>query len=170
VKYSMLTPESARQMAGNLRQVDIDECRAIWNLTPAAALRRCLQSNGSRVFASIGGNPVVAFGVHAVPSEFIGVTEGNPWLLGTRHLEENWVTFLRESRRWLKMMDTDYTILWNYIDARNTTTIRWLEWLGFQIGDAPEMRVEGTHVLKFMRYNPCVSPLLLPRSRMSERG
>lgn len=64
--------------------------------------------------------------------------EGYIWLLGHSDLERYAVRFLKESRRVLAALLADYTLLENYVDAENTLTLRWLEWLGFTIDrDAP---------------------------------
>lgn len=55
------------------------------------------------------------------------------WLLGHTDLEKYAVRFLKESRRVLNTLLRNYRLLENYVDAENTLTLRWLEWLGFTI-------------------------------------
>lgn len=65
---------------------------------------------------------------------------GAPWLLGTNELEANARDFLRMSRDFKDQLLRRYSILRNFVDVRNTASIRWLEWLGFSLLDPVEMR------------------------------
>lgn len=55
------------------------------------------------------------------------------WMLGHQDLEKYSVRFLKESRRVLAQILENYRLVENYVDAENTLTLRWLEWLGFTI-------------------------------------
>lgn len=62
---------------------------------------------------------------------------GIPWLLAAPELEEvHSRTFLRYCRRFLSRMLADYSVLANWVDARNTAAMRWLRWLGFTLQPA----------------------------------
>jgi hypothetical protein len=76
------------------------------------------------------GRVVCMFGV--APVNLLGDT-GVPWLLGSDDIERHAVTFLRGSKRYIAEMSRDYRLLTNYVDARNTLSIRWLKWLRFDI-------------------------------------
>ena len=60
---------------------------------------------------------------------------GSPWLLGSDLVEAHWRLFVRLSRKYLAAILELYPNLANAVDARATTTVRWLEWLGFTVGD-----------------------------------
>ncbi|MNF12754.1 hypothetical protein D3C80_2143590 [compost metagenome] len=48
-------------------------------------------------------------------------------------MEENFRAFLRISSGWPNQLLQRYSVLRNFVDARNTVSIRWLEWLGFRL-------------------------------------
>lgn len=81
----------------------------------------------------IDDEPACVFGVS--PISIIGGI-GSPWLLGTDTLALHALPFLRRNKRYLHRMLKIYPTLVNYVDARNTVAIAWLEWLGFTLGEA----------------------------------
>ena len=70
-------------------------------------------------------------------------TMGVPWLLATDELESCARPFLRRSRKAVKEMMNGYSVLRNYVDARNTVAIRWLGWIGFKILPAEPFGADG---------------------------
>jgi len=79
----------------------------------------------------VEGDTVVA--VFGVSSHAYGF--GIPWLLSTIHTEAHTREFLRVCREEVIDMAVEYGQLINYVSAENTTAIRWLEYLGFDIED-----------------------------------
>ena len=59
-------------------------------------------------------------------------TEGQVWMLCTPMITEKPLTFVRESKRWLKSVEREYQLLWNYADARNHVHHKLLKHLGFK--------------------------------------
>ena len=51
---------------------------------------------------------------------------GSPWMLGTDLITEKQRIFLRRSKPWLADIRKDYRYLENFVDARNTMSIKWL--------------------------------------------
>lgn len=72
------------------------------------------------------GLPVAMFGYTRVDP-----LHGGIWLLGSKELENHPVRFLKESKYWLNHIQESVPLLFNVVDCRNTTHIRWIEWLGF---------------------------------------
>lgn len=58
------------------------------------------------------------------------------WLIGSEDLERYKVRFMKESRVILDALLGKYAKLENWVDADNTGTLCWLEWLGFTIDRA----------------------------------
>ena len=63
--------------------------------------------------------------------------KGSPWLLGTNEIGRYALTFLRANKKYVRRMLEFYPHLENYVDARNTTSIQWLKWLGFEFDLLP---------------------------------
>ena len=59
-----------------------------------------------------------------------------PWLLGTDVLDRHPSALMRHTAPYLAQMQRRYPHLLNYVDARNTRSIRWLKRLGFVIHPA----------------------------------
>lgn len=80
---------------------------------------------------------------------------GRIWMLGTDELVQdsrNRVRFLKECKRELERMLTQYDVLWNYMDARNVVHKNWLEWMGFTfIAERPNYGTEGRLFLEFCK-------------------
>ncbi len=85
----------------------------------------------------MNGVPEIMFGVGDL-NILAGV--GAPWLLGTDAVEKHGPAFLRRSRNFRDQLLTRYSVLRNFVDDRNTVSIRWLRWLGFTLLDPVEIR------------------------------
>jgi hypothetical protein len=119
------TQEHAEALAPNLRSEDVDEVWAASQSTPLEALETGLRLTNEPSSVLVDGEPIAMFGVASVITGL-----GAPWLLGARAIEEHRWEFLRRSRVELARIRRPFARLTNYVDARNHTHIRWLEWLG----------------------------------------
>ena len=59
---------------------------------------------------------------------------GRIWMLSSRNIEGHARAVCRLSIREVRKFKQDYRVLFNIVDERNTMTIKWLDWLGFQFG------------------------------------
>jgi hypothetical protein len=131
----------ADYIATNLRRCDLDEIEAMAAVAPAEALRVSLKLS-SHAFAVLGGDgqPVAIFGAAPHPLPGVGIV----WMLGTDGIQKEALGIARATRRYFDELNAAYGILWNYIDARNEVSLRWLRWGGFKLlGDTamgPEAR------------------------------
>lgn len=57
-------------------------------------------------------------------------TTGVPWFLATDEILKYQKTFLSMSRPYLQRMQAAYSRLENWVDVNNTSSIKWLKWLG----------------------------------------
>lgn len=129
-------PAHIRSIARRMRVADRDEIAAASGKSPVQALTYSLRKSSLAYTALIDGRPEVMFGVGDL-NILAGV--GAPWLLGTDEVERHYVAFLRGSVEWRDQLLRRYSILRNFVDDRNTVSIRWLEWLGFRLLDPVDM-------------------------------
>jgi len=120
------TEEDALYLSKNLRQEDINECKAHSNLEPKTALLNGVKYSHLPLTIFNKDKPVFISGV--VPQ---ANNVGMIWLLSSPELEKMSITFLRNCKKVLECFHTTFPVVFNYVDARNTLHINWLKWMGF---------------------------------------
>ncbi|HVJ44378.1 MAG TPA: phage protein Gp13 family protein [Dongiaceae bacterium] len=66
--------------------------------------------------------------------------------------------FIQRSREMCDRLHERYTVLTNYIDARNTLHLRWLKWCGFEIVNTVQEFGHGRLPFhEFVRIKKCAS-------------
>jgi hypothetical protein len=60
--------------------------------------------------------------------------------------------FIRQSRRYVALMQERFPRLENYVHAGNSLSLRWLKWCGFTI-DKEAAQLGGENFYKFRRYS-----------------
>lgn len=144
-------------VANNMRQADIDELWAQSMSRPLNSLQYAVRvSTSCWTIMSGDDEPVGLFGVGAV-SMIGGI--GSPWMLSTDGLLPIAKSFLKGCPEYIEKMLNDFDKLQNVIDTRNTVSIRWLKWLGFDMLDPQPYGPFQVpfHVFKMERENPCVN-------------
>ena len=139
------------RMSANLRQCDLDEIEAMAATRPEVALRDSLAIS-SHAYAVLdrAGEPVAIFGAAPHPLPGVGVV----WMLGTDGIEREALSIGRRTKRYFTELTNAYPLaLWNYIDARNTVSMRWLRWGGFKLLGETRMGPEGLPFHIFARTN-----------------
>lgn len=138
-------------IAANLRQSDVDEVKASSALPPRDALFASFAlSTHAYVILSRGGGPIAVFGAAPHPLPGVGIV----WMLGTDGIRREAYSIARSTRRYLDELSEAYPILWNFIDARNAVSMRWLRWGGFKVlADHPNHGPEGRLFHTFARTN-----------------
>lgn len=61
--------------------------------------------------------------------------KGIPWLLGTNEIKRHKKVFMRSTYELLKETMAECRELENYVDARNTDSIKWLKFMGFTLDE-----------------------------------
>lgn len=97
---------------------------------PREALLRSVQVSADVQTGLLEGEPIVIFGV-GVQSLFSDT--GVPWMFVTNGVQRCSTTFIRQSRAVVDGWRSRYRYLGNYVDARNTLAVRWVQWMGFDI-------------------------------------
>jgi hypothetical protein len=142
-------------LSEDLRPGDYDEIRALSEETPAVVLVSSVMLSSQAWMIFDGDVPIAAFGV--APSD--DPARGIVWMLGSPKMDlpANAVGILRLSRHYKDEMHRTYDTLYNYIDARHTRSLKWLEWCGYQlIEEEPEYGLEARPFFLFERHRPHV--------------
>lgn len=140
--------EDAFVLGPDLRPEDASEVMAAGGKFPTEALLTGLEVSDECYTMTAGGKVLCMFGI---------VQEKNPsigriWMLGSSHIHSHKFEFLRISKEWVASFQESYPILYNFIDARNTVHIRWLNWLGFTfISEHPDYGFERRLFYQFIR-------------------
>jgi len=109
-----------------LRADDIAEIKAI-GMTPIECLEMSYQDSIYKYTCRVKDRVVCMFGLNA--DSLMG-EKAKIWLLATDDLKIIQRRFARHSKDFLKEALESYPVLYNYIDVRNTESIKWLKWLG----------------------------------------
>lgn len=149
VRFRPLQPGDVAYLATNLREADKHELvasRGVGVDFGEALARAVMLSSHLWTAADPTDLPIAIFGVAPV-SLLAGV--GSPWLLGTERVFDHPRTLVIEGRRYLSRMRETYPDLFNYVDARNEQSIRWLKRVGFTVHPAAPYGAEGLPFHKF---------------------
>jgi hypothetical protein len=139
-------------IATRMREIDRLEC-AISGHSPKEALRLSLRSSLLAWTAKIDGRPEAMFGVSTV--SLLGL-EGSPWLLLTDEGAKHAKALVRDGRRYSDAMQAAFPLLANLVHADNHVAIRWLQRLGYGIGE--EFEAGGHLMRRFERRGaPCAN-------------
>lgn len=122
-------PDHIPLICAKVREDDRKEMMSLlW--TPRTALKISLDGAVVAWTAFNDDTPLCIFGLS---NGELG--DGKPWMIGTTDIENCSFSFLKECRRQLNEMLRLRKVLVNYVSADSFRTIRWLTWLGFQIGE-----------------------------------
>ena len=142
-------PSHAEAIAANARDADRAELWAASRGNPLDAMLQGINGTPASWTGLYEGEPACMFG--AWPFSALGGM-GAAWMIGSRVLERHGAQrdLLRLSRPVVDYMRDQYpTLLYNFVDERNTSAIRWLRWLGFEFAEAIPYGVDGLPFLPF---------------------
>lgn len=114
-----------------MRKEDVQEIWAAGRHLPRNALIEGLLRSYAPKAGLYNNLPFCMFGVIR-PTLLSRI--GIPWMLASDDLNNHARTFLPQSKGYIKQIKTENTLLINYVDQRNKKAIKWLSWLGFEIG------------------------------------
>ena len=96
------------------------------------------------------GKPILVAGV--VPDlEHNNPKVGTVWMLGTPEIESYPVKFTRWGRKVVGLFHEKYSLLHNFVDARNDVHIKWLRLLGFVFISIKKRGPQQSRFFEFVR-------------------
>ena len=120
------TEQDCIYLSENLRKEDYQEIKEVSGLPPLASLIIGLRiSDVPLVICDENNKPVAMLGV--VPQGLFGVI----WMVGTEELKKISLSFIKNCKGVCDVLQKNYQLLCNFVDARNTLHINWLKWMGF---------------------------------------
>lgn len=149
IEITSATEADIDEMAPRLRAADRAEVWASSMQSPEEVLRSAIAVSPNALTGRINGEIVCMYGV--AETSMMTPDHGRPWLLSTDALNDRAVgiAFARRNRPWLRRMLTDYTMLSNYCDTRNTVALKWLDWCGFHFEETVPM---GPFLMPFVKF------------------
>jgi hypothetical protein len=117
-----------------LREADKAEIKAMTGSSPLIPLLTSFNESDIVWFAyRPDGSPLAIFGV----GKDIDCAAGIPWMLATDEAKRFAVSLVKMGQKWVDRRLSDYGLLHNFVDSRNTVHINWLKRLGFTINPEP---------------------------------
>jgi hypothetical protein len=127
--------EHIEHIAANVREADKQEMKDYANMTPLQALEISFYNSKGEAWTGL---------VDDVPVTMFGVGKPNYiWLVGTTDIHKYDKLFLIKSRKILKKLMEKHPILENYVELKNTRSVQWLAWLGFNMEQPEPMGVNN---------------------------
>jgi len=147
------TYEHIEQLVPRLRKADLQEIAAATGSDPEGSLAVAVGTSPVAYTWLHKGRVMAMFGAAPYPGR-PGV--GIPWLLGAKGMDKHKVFFVRRSKKYLAEMLELFPVLENWVDARNTSSIQWLAWIGFALSEVQPFF--GIQRLPFIRFNIAKEP------------
>lgn len=144
------TSEDVLFVASNMRQGDVEECKA-GGFTPLDALTFSYASSFvAYTLLTPQDVPAAILGVSPSPvSDSLGVL----WMLGTDDIKTHKFTFLRNCKPYLSYLFeiTGKEAFYNYTYHENALHHQWLKWLGFTFLRKVDLPPQGRTFYEFVK-------------------
>lgn len=141
----------AAHITKHMRKQDRDEIAAMGSVPveEAVSVSLALSTHGYCVLDR-NGDPCAVLGAAPHPLPGIGVA----WMLGTDGIRREATSIARLTPAYMNILNSAYSVLWNYIDARNTVSKRWLQWGGFELLKDVELGGHQFHIFARVNHHP----------------
>ena len=138
--HNHISDSQLQQLADNLSVDDKREIEAIGWKCPAEAIRLSVQSSTDFSYIEAPDDSPAGIAGVVEDSDFSAVV----WLLTTDAVHQAPIAFVKQSKYWLDNLKSQYNLLHNIADARNTNHLKLLKLLGFKrlgfVPTGPERR------------------------------
>ena len=148
--YRPTTWDDVYHVVDNMREEDVDECRA-GGLTAYSALSLSYES--ALVSYTLLTPEHVPAAILGVQDSVLGPQFGSIWMLGTEDIAKHKVTFLKRCKPFLTELydKTGKECFYNYTYSENKLHHAWLKWLGFKFIREVELPPYGFSFIEFVR-------------------
>lgn len=124
-------PGDAQALVAAMRPQDVAECRASGHDDILSAVELSIAHSAQCWSAEADGVLLCIFGV--APVGTVLAPRGAPWLLGTDAMQRRRRALVALTRPYIVHMLALYPHLANFVHARNTLAVRWLQRIGFTL-------------------------------------
>lgn len=131
-KWVTPTEEHLRILSETLRKEDAEEVLAYDYESTFQTLEQSVKQSTDPKVWLVDGVPALICGVAI--TRLLGTA--TPWALSSPLVDAHPYIMLHGSRIIVDGWRKEHTYMKNYVDARYIKSIKWLHWLGFEIGDA----------------------------------
>lgn len=145
VRILKATVAHAEALAPLMRPEDAAEVWASGGYPPLDVLLEALNFSDVAYTLFLDGEVAAMWGVGPAmkPTLLAGRWLGVPWLLTGRAVTKHPGAFLRACRACLPLLLQRYPVLVQWVDARYVAAVRWVRWLGFEVGEPVPFGVSG---------------------------
>jgi hypothetical protein len=134
------------ELGVKLRNSDVEEIAASSGRPPLVAMSQSFLKSPLCWTALRDGKPIAMFGAAC---QSVMSVHGSPWMLGSDDLDRAVLGIGRFSRYYVARMKQRFSILENFIDARQKRSIRWLKWCGFTVDKPAAIGLHGEPFHRF---------------------
>lgn len=139
------TADDAEWFAPRLRSADLLEVDAFF-ADHAEGLRQSIAMSEITAVAHLNGRGVILLGCASHERD----GEAAPWLVATGEVIRYPGALTRIGRHYVSVFLERWPLLWNFVDERNLVSARWLERLGFSLGEPVEIGRNGERFRPFV--------------------
>lgn len=147
VEFRSPTPADIVALAAGLRPQDRAELDACGYTDHLATIADSVKASQWCRAVLVGGELAAIVGLARGGTLMAPV--GVPWMLGTALVRRHRCTLARLAPRYIRAMLQEYPTLTNYVHARNTVAVQWLQRIGFTLAPPAEMGPVGEMFHKF---------------------
>lgn len=146
IEYVLPTDEYADYIADNLKKADYIEVVGLVGRDVRREMKASIKASDWSRVCLIDGVPALVFGISTTD---IFNKVGCVWMLTTDLTQEHKIWIGRATKKYLRKFMEHYNLLYNYVDAGNTFTLRWLAFLGATIYEPAPQGVFGLPYRRF---------------------
>ena len=124
--------KDALVLSKTMRKQDREEIYASDKVSPLEALVLPFTIKNARNYSIMGVGDEGVIGMFGcTPCD--DAEYGCAWLLSSEVILKHSKQFLKESPYWATTMGQGYKYLYNFVDRRNWVSLKWLQYLGFEV-------------------------------------